>query len=816
MKETHNELRRYLRSCRELHRDVEAALVDEEFRFRGNEIAHAVDFSEIYSYVLPGEAVKGAGAFAELTYPQQVAINEAILSRLFFGDMSVADNPPPIVLLPPYRVELLGSRTLLSKKAFVRFGKLLHVASAELNRLRTHPRLEAIVKTLDSCTATSEMLTKAQDQLFEILRNSGPQLLLLSREPEEWSPARRLRTILDKSRLVGLSEILLEEPDLDDLDAHLVDELEEMIREQRKDATNPPSRVATRLDAQAIAYVLNVNDRMPPNRRLVLITRSESMHRAFSTWPRRNPRWENYLRRPRAFAAIALGGPSRAGKSRLDVLRRRRDTLASVIRQAEKIVEAGPNQVTSSAAPAPTTGKLRTADWQKVLGRLRRLWGAAHNLMVAESDWRVADEATLRPGQLSQILQWLRDHHQLHELVSAEIDAIADDIDSNNLLISHLLPAASEAQSVYRLDDIRGARTPQRSKVPIPAALVWSSRTLKTVSLYFYSDEVRQARKRGKGGERALEKFLYEDDRTAEVTHRRAASKRSGFYERFLAVAFLRALAGDWKMAERNCDRALDWPEDEDPTPRHEAYYLRGICRSRDVDRKRSAEVYRSGLADLDHATQSWRAANRTDVGDDPRFVFERGVQLYLWWQWASSAPIEKERRPASKSEEKSAAFPLESLPKPFDSEKDVPNLNRSLAHWKQALQMLEQEGTDTIITAAAAKARLRLDVANAICYVHAEHDVSSEDVVRHFHSLVQAINACQLSDREMPLGVLDTKYWCWWKHRNLIGGEPDWPNIVALIRERLPTEKLLDLNRKEVERHLAEIEAGFEASNAS
>ena len=98
-------VKRYRRVVRRLIENIDAAIHDLEFESHAGQIIHAVDFTEITAYVLPGSGEEKeeylSPLIAGLQKNEQIAFELAILSAIFFG---ADDNShPPVVLLPPHQ-----------------------------------------------------------------------------------------------------------------------------------------------------------------------------------------------------------------------------------------------------------------------------------------------------------------------------------------------------------------------------------------------------------------------------------------------------------------------------------------------------------------------------------------------------------------------------------------------------------------------------------------------------------------------------------------------------------------------------------------
>src|SRR5688572_14086358 len=127
-------LKAYRNSAERLLGDLNDAIDDMAFLSQNGRILHALDFTEIYAFVLPSAQPSGVDFLPKLTEAQRIALDLAILKGLFFGS-SRSDSPPPIVLLPPYRVELRNSESVFQHATLNQFRDLVAKALVEVEKL---------------------------------------------------------------------------------------------------------------------------------------------------------------------------------------------------------------------------------------------------------------------------------------------------------------------------------------------------------------------------------------------------------------------------------------------------------------------------------------------------------------------------------------------------------------------------------------------------------------------------------------------------------------------------------------------------------
>ncbi|MEO1088788.1 MAG: hypothetical protein AAFY88_31545, partial [Acidobacteriota bacterium] len=95
------QLERYVNACRGFLDDLDDVLQDLRFQRDGGRLVVATDFSEIYSFALPGDGARDMVHFdPDRDAEAGLAIEASALDTIFFGRFG------DIVLLKPYHIEL--------------------------------------------------------------------------------------------------------------------------------------------------------------------------------------------------------------------------------------------------------------------------------------------------------------------------------------------------------------------------------------------------------------------------------------------------------------------------------------------------------------------------------------------------------------------------------------------------------------------------------------------------------------------------------------------------------------------------------------
>lgn len=752
--ELRHEISRYIDACKRLLGDFSDAMLTIGFRERGGTTIRAIDFTEIHSYVLPTEDIEDVSAVPVLTDVQQVALNLAMLSRIFFSFDAENFSPPPVVLLPPYRQELLGSKALISRRTFEKFVNLAAQAQRKLRIIEADDTLAHILSELPTEGAPSDEARKA---LIRYLNENAAELLILSTERREWSPEARLKELLNRAHLTDLDDrqtfgraLGIRKLD-DDLVKSIQDEIVSlrqrgMIRRQRlSQRTGRPAqnwrreynlRASARLDAIAAAMIIHANDRISSdNRRIVLVTRSETLIAAIDqiSTRRRMGYWKEFFRRPRAYAASMLL-PSETPSERRELLEQHHSALSAIVH---------------ARSQRDMTAELEDADeLAKRVQDLKNLWRSASNLLVASSEWELDHISDIPDSNFRTLLEVLRSRKgEIDRIVEQAEKEVEFDLIMNNARLGQVLSTGSgEGVPLRLVGDVRGE---SRETGP---TLVWSKSTQLTIALAFYSDIVRSAWRNRKTGDRALREFLRstEPEAPEETSHgfelEPEEYQKPFAVESCLAFGFLAATRSDWAQALLYADMAVKWQIDIDPTPRHEAYYFRAMSRLRSGPP--NLKTIAMGLEDLEAALHERRRATHNASLQDPRYIFERGVHLFKRWDFNRRAGRDLFSPP---SDDGSIRMAREA----FRTAKSL--IEKELTGIREKSGIAQDQASEIFVRQLA-------DIANAQCYVAIEAGSRQDDPIRTFGNFVHSMRQCGWDATTMPVSFLDTLVWA--KHK--------------------------------------------------
>jgi hypothetical protein len=783
-KELRREIGRYQAAMKRLYDDLDMAIHDAQFRVQGGNIIRAVDFTEINAFVLPQDDRSRFPIPTEQGDIEHVALDIATLNSLFFGRQG--GQAPPVLLLPPYKLELMNAEGYFQQETLNKFRALAKQAEEELEKVRGNQELEEILTEIENPKST-DAAKSGEDRLLGFLNKNASNLLLLVTEDAGIFPTARLILLLKHSRLVDLEseEVVGRSVRMEELNIRLVQAIQERLTARRRESSERFRKRAmkadeverlekrSRRDARAIAYVLRTNDLLSSKKdrltRVALLTRSEAFVESVRQYSMDNdlPRLAHFIRRSTATMAGLLQ-PGDGIQAQLERLKQSHRSIDLVLRRLE--------------SRPPHISKL--SKMQSDIAQLRGLWTEAVNLAVASSQWNVDPSA--RRANLARVKSILRDHQQLSEAISVAAIELAADIALGNALLVRSIERPISTQV-----DIQKEEVPRTSKTRRNPAFVWVKRASTTLGLYFYHSVFTRGRRSGSDGVKLLERLLKTGPHRA-ISHEAEhygipAEHEPSLIETCLASCLLEATAEHWRSALTYAELAVNWDEKLDRTPKHEAYYMRAVCRLRARNLNESA--IKQGIEDLDTALKVARDAR--GVEKDQRYILERGKHYFALWEYVDNANI-------ADMDSGPGAAGLGALRNT--------NYLEAVRLFEKAKGLLEEERI-TANKLTDRMARQMVDIANARCYAHIL-SVGPDDTALHLLvELQRAIADCGWNTARMPIAILDTI--CWTMHR--LGTKvPDksWFRDAAhQLAKRFSEYTRSEDIRAVTERHLAVIE---------
>ena len=280
-----DEIANYADHCQRLKQDLDAILEDYG---DGSDILYAVDFSEIYAYVLPDDSHENA-PFDDGWAGDH--LRQTVLLEKFFRKGN-------IVLPEPYIVELHPFFDRVAMRAFGDETTLLLNAYTELQRLKRTSEFDRIRK-LSRQAERRELTPEEIAETLKFFETRGSMLVAFARGSSR-EPLERMRRLLKGRPFVPLDSIMAGTASA--IDDRVVNDMFHRLVIRRKSGTPASSKV----DALAIEHVRAANHVLRERKaKLLLVSRSQHMiaavHESAS-----GPAWIDvrpFIRHPRTFSA---------------------------------------------------------------------------------------------------------------------------------------------------------------------------------------------------------------------------------------------------------------------------------------------------------------------------------------------------------------------------------------------------------------------------------------------------------------------------------------------------------------------------------
>jgi hypothetical protein len=591
-----NDVEQYTRDCERLRLAVEHALDDLRWTVEaGGKVVYAVDFSEVFAYAVPDET---AAAFQLFELQQQTTeaahfAQEIALSHLFYGT-----EPNPVLLIP-YRLSLQERIVRWREDAAAQAGTWF--ANYE-----SIPRDEAFRQAQRAAEAVlrNEVVDESDRAVLAAFVERHGGWLLAALNGSDAVPLHRVRRLVEDGRLAPTGELarISVEP-----------EPTTQRRWESRLAEVKRSRWENRLDAMAVAFLAAANQLLRIHKtRLVLVTRSGTMHRIFAEELEAGL-WDSgdghLLRHPWTFHVFATVKGLRPNEQ-IDRLSQREQALT------EFIADAGSRVGTVPATPE----RRELADLMRQFredaletDHLAATLGATSS-QVASSRLRL--DTVMQ--ELRPICAALVNDQATRSALAQRLEERSAELVDDHRLLAGMLNLLGDGNtgavqvSAGHHEDQQGitlrAWLQQR-----PYAVELTTET--AVQLL---DELRVEQ----GGDFRWERFVPFFIRICRHT------SRAQRYEGLLAMAFLDCAMGRWDSAERYCEAAraaAGLVGDGESVHPHEALFLQAVCK-----RKRGATTDQlvTGVSLLEEAIRVRRASGATDGGEDPRYLVELGVQV--------------------------------------------------------------------------------------------------------------------------------------------------------------------------------------------
>jgi hypothetical protein len=588
-------LRQHVHDCEGLHADFEVLIDDLELQQAGIDVQYVVDFSEIYSYVLPDSHPIEFRIFHGDPLETTVAVQHYVLTKLFF-DLRVQ-----LVLIPPYALELKAFADHLRQRSPRDMIKQISEVQTASQTVRLHRDLPDIQDMMTRIAADDGNVDpKETERVLKFFERNAASLLRLVDQANE-NPLRRLYHLLEGSGLKPLAATI---PDDLALDEALVENWE-----ARLDFARGQRGASNRLDALAAATVHSANDVLRARGEstvLRLVTRSPQMHRVareIASNRERGRRAEYFLRHPRAFVALRRTetGDVKQTLARLQVMQ-----IA-----LELVIEAyGPAAERDRSLPIEAE---RREKIKQLLANLRsNLYGGANLASIAAVSRNEAGAATPAGDARARILrvfELVNETKPLLERVEKEIAAMARTVDQSQQLLAIVM--RSGPRPVVTTEP--GSPVAQRSP-GMNTRLYWMP-----YQLNFEDAELRQWQSEFR---RRADMSL-----TEMLAYFQAGYRRGLDYETAMCLAYLLGAWDDWEGALKYCDISLaEHRLAGEERPANEPFFFKAVT---------LRAVFARNAAHYDEAEDLLtraQAVRRAITGkDDARYTLEKAALMFYW-----------------------------------------------------------------------------------------------------------------------------------------------------------------------------------------
>lgn len=570
----------YINIYKSFASELKDAIEDENYKANGGKLFFAVDFSEIFAYILPAGSYKNFFMFDHgigdgMDEIDAQALHQLLLKHIFF------ESTDWLLLLPPYVLEL---QTFIQKMQTDALDELMQIAADFLEEVGSRLYLELledspvgkILKKYD--IEDYKSLTRAEEnQIVGFIQRYGHILALSDGIFTNHSALTRLREFIKQGRFKTLQAFTQEN--------HLPSSFTqsdiyprwnvELINKRGEERS-----AAAKLDAVAIDIIGQINQEFQQRdekNRLLIFTRSYHMREIFREEFERGE-WDKFgqyplLRHPRVQSVLSI--------------------LASVKTLCKGITQIAEEQLTPVNAFLEAVPQDVLEDdpipenFLPMVRQIQAKWEQTQALVLSH---RRADQGNGGQGayveQARNIFTLLRSEN-IQQRITDRLEILLQDIDFMYDFLALDLQQENPSPAVCFM----------------PYSLRFSSREARKLVEPFVTGQEYKF-------QQIVRALLFAfSDKTGEQSS----------YEMRLAASYILALIGRWELADKICDQAISIGiKNRRPQPVHEGNLLRALC-------KRKLAVDFSAIPKRD-----WDDIERALAvfPDDPRFVFEKGALL--------------------------------------------------------------------------------------------------------------------------------------------------------------------------------------------
>ena len=399
------DITKYVTHCRMLLRDVEHVMTDAALLQAGWTLRYAVDFSEIYAYILPKDTHELSSIDDGWFAPSRQFM---VLSR-FFGE-------PEIVLTPGYALELRSFYLRLADRTLATDFTLYNRAVQELELLRQQPEFEHVQALAKEQLEQNRALTDEEvKQAIEFFKNA-PVLVALARGVR-LAPLKRLYDLLtNRNPFTDLERLA------PGVSAHVDETVQKAVFKELVDRRKGPIS-ASFIDAEAVETVRAANLVLRPRKeRLLLVSRSAHMNNIVERLSHESEAWggvEPFVRHPRIFSD-RYRSAEKPNDEFLQRLTQGREVLQLFLKAADSATNDKSKAEQSEDEPAAEQDEL-----QNLVKSIEQRFGGGETLALALED---AGEIDADDSKLAiDLLSFLRDDGELERSARKRVQQIWDE-----------------------------------------------------------------------------------------------------------------------------------------------------------------------------------------------------------------------------------------------------------------------------------------------------------------------------------------------------------------------------------------------------
>lgn len=577
-------IKEYTNLCKTLRHELSQVIYDRQES--GLKTYYAVDFSEIYAYVFREKTAHEFVIFKDLPIGISMALQQKSLHTLFHRE-------PKCVVFPSYIQEWDELLTHLSREEIRSIHQNEYQIVEELKYLTEIDEFKNLVNKIQKM---EKFKPEDVDSLLNFLVKNSASLVRVFFQKSK--PIERLKLLASDSLFQDFETFI----NSIDADFQVIENKESILRKYERFLTlrNNNSNKSCYLDSVALDTLDQVNNLLRNyGSRLILVTRSDSMQKTFELEHPELISSHSMIRHPRTFIDFYQ-------HSTVDKLQQHLKTVSSFIESSRKAI---------------SRHKLFDIEYDQILRndyeqltQIRQSWikASAVSETTKSEDNTNSDFVDLviqRPDQdsVSRLLEFIRNNESICHKLDLKVESLEDEWKKAH----QNMGVSLQAKTIDNIDDydIKVFSTKRKHHL-------LGTTTSSIYSLHFYTKEAQE--------------FIEKYSSNITVNWRQIINSYNidstisseADYERLLAMSFVLGNFGEWELAKRYCDLAINTFKKSNNVTPSEAFYFLAIC-SRKVES--SLEAYANGIENINEAIKLKKTLIKTD---DPRYILERGTQI--------------------------------------------------------------------------------------------------------------------------------------------------------------------------------------------